>query len=355
MSVLNLFGFQVEDDIFISFLLLISSIIFSRITHYVFKNYIKKITEKTKTDVDDIIIGVVEKPLEQLIVLVGIYLALISIRYFANYSEPIKESFFVLIVLWFAMVIQQLVSFFIPRWIFVKHAEHKKSPELIAKVLNIIIYLIAFLIILGHFKIEITPIIATLGIGGLAVGLALQDSLSNFFAGLYIVSGSPIKVGDYIELKSDNVSGYVEDIGWRATTIRTLGSNLIIIPNSKLGQSIVVNYSISIMGTSAIVETGVSYSSDLEKVEQVAFKVANHIQKNSKFAITSFTPEFHYLGFGESNINFRVILKANTFPNRIPLMHEFIKALKFEFDTESIEISYPVRKIYSNSLFKKKK
>ncbi len=355
MSVLNLFGFQIEDDIFISFLLLISSIVFSRIIHYIFKNYIKKITEKTKTDVDDIIIGVVEKPLEQLIVLVGIYLALNSIRYFVNYSEIIKESFFVLIILWFAMVIQQIVSFLIPRWIFVKHAQHKKSPELIAKVLNIVIYLIAFLIILGHFKIEINPIIATLGIGGLAVGLALQDSLSNFFAGLYIVSGSPIKVGDYIELKSDGISGHVEDIGWRATTIRTIGSDIIIIPNSKLGQSILVNYSISVKGVSAIVETGVSYRSDLEKVEQVVLKAANNIQKNSKYAITTFVPEFHYLSFGESNINFRVILKANEFPNRIPLMHEFIKALKSEFDKEKIEISYPVRNIYSYSSSKQKK
>ncbi|MBI2079257.1 mechanosensitive ion channel family protein [Candidatus Micrarchaeota archaeon] len=201
---------------------------------------------------------------------------------------------------------------------------------------------------MDYFQIEVTPIIAALGIGGLAVGLALQDSLSNFFAGIYIVSGSPVKVGDFIEVPGDKISGYVEDISWRSTKIRTLPNTIVIIPNSRLSQSVVVNTYLPNKEIAVLVECGVAYDSDLEKVEKITNQVAEQIQKNVSGAVKIFKPFIRYHTFGDSNINFTIILRAEEFTAGYLIKHEFIKALKRRFDQESIEISFPARNVYTH-------
>lgn len=355
MSFLTLLQIAMESDVVLAIAIFAGSVILSRVIHFIFQHYVKRLADQTKTDVDDIIIKTVEKPLEHLVILGGLYFSLISLNFLFRYTEVITEVFFVFLVVWCALVLQQLFSSFVPRWIFVRHEEHKKSPELVAKVLNIVVYIIAFLIILDHFHVEITPIIATLGIGGLAVGLALQDSLSNFFAGLYIVSGSPIKVGDFIELPADNVSGFVEDISWRATKLRTLPNTIVIVPNSKLSQSLLVNTYLPDKEMAVLVNCGVAYDSDLEKVEKVTVEVAAQIQKNVPGAVKTFIPFIRYNTFADSNINFTVILRGEEYTTKYLITHEFIKALKSRFDREGIEISFPVRKVYTVPASKKKR
>ena len=172
----------------------------------------------------------------------------------------------------------------------------------------------------------------------------MQDTFSNFFAGLHIISDQPVNVGDYIEIEGDT-KGYVDDIGWRSIRIKSLQNNIIIVPNSKLAQSKIINLS-NPGGNSVIVECGVSYDSDLNKVEKVTIDVAKKIQKTIPGANSTFEPFMRYRTFGDSNINFTVILKVEKYVNKHIVVHEFIKALKERYDKEGIEISYPVRKIY---------
>jgi len=137
------------------------------------------------------------------------------------------------------LVIKRLI-----KWYTEKPRVSRAKKTVILSMKNVIdafIYIIAFLVILSTIGIEITPLIASLGIGGLAVALALQSTLENYFSGVYITFDRTIKVGDYIELEN-GMKGYVDAIGWRSTKIRTLSSNLIIIPNSKLTDMIVTNY-----------------------------------------------------------------------------------------------------------------
>jgi len=137
------------------------------------------------------------------------------------------------------LIVARILSFFISRWLKVQK-QFQKTPKLISTVVSIVIYLIAFLMILRYLNVEITPLVATLGLGGLAVGLALHNTLSNFFAGVYIISDRPINVGDYIEMDG-NIAGYVEDIGWRSTRIKTLPNTIVVVPNSKIAESVIVN------------------------------------------------------------------------------------------------------------------
>jgi len=129
-----------------------------------------------------------------------------------------------------------------------------------------LIILIGLLIAMDSLKISITPLLTTLGIGGLAVALAFKDTLANFFAGLYILADRPIRLGDYIKLEG-GPEGYVESIGWRSTRMRTLFNNIVVIPNSKVSESIITNYFLPERRVSLVLNIGVSYDSGSRKVE----------------------------------------------------------------------------------------
>jgi small-conductance mechanosensitive channel len=138
----------------------------------------------------------------------------------------------------------------------------------------------------------------------------------------------------------------VVDIGWRSTKIRTLMSTYIIVPNSKLVENLIINYALPEPELVVTVDCGVAYGSDLKKVEEVTLDVARKIQKTVPGAVRTFDPYIRFHTFGESNINFRIFLRVAFFGARAPVIHEFIKELKDRYDTEGIEISWPVRKIY---------
>jgi small-conductance mechanosensitive channel len=330
---------------YIQFLLIILIfVVIAKILHFILARYVHKIAIKTKTDLDEIILKIITKPLYLFIIFIGANISLKSLTILVQYSSVIDKIFFVIYVILITVTISKILGVFITRWLRVQK-KFEKTPKLIVKIIYILLYLIAILIILDHFKIEITPLVATLGLGGLAVGLALQNTLSDFFAGLHIISDRPINVGDFIEL-DNNLSGYVEDIGWRSTRIRTLPNTIIIIPNSKLAESTIINNSLPEQEMSVIMQCGVSYDSDLKKVEKVTIDVAKKIQKTVPGAVKTFEPFIRYHTFGDSNINFSIILRVEKFVDKYLIKHEFIKALKERYDKEKIEISWPVRKVY---------
>ncbi len=326
--------------------ILIGAILISEIFLFILKRYVKKLAEKTKTDIDDAILEIITRPAHILIILAGISISTKSLSLLVPYLTWIDSAIFVAGILIVSFATTKIISVFIERWLKVQK-KFEKTPQLISKIVTVTVYFMAFLTILSHFGIQITPLIATLGIGGLAVGLALQNTLSNFFSGLHIISDKPIGIGDFIELPDANISGFVEDIGWRSTRIRTLPNTIVIVPNTKLSESIIVNNSLPEQEMAALVQVGVAYGSDLEKVEKATVDVAKKIQKTVSGAVKNFEPFIRYHTFGDSNINFSVILRVEKFVDQYLVKHEFIKALKERYDKEGIEISWPVRKIYT--------
>jgi len=209
----------------------------------------------------------------------------------------------------------------------------------------LIVYALGILVLLDYLSIAITPIVAGLGIGGLAVALALQPTLGNFFAGTQIVSDRVVRIGDYIELENGTMRGYVTDVGWRSTRIRTTFNNLVIIPNSRLADSIITNYHGPSMELAVIVNAGTSYSSNLADVERVSLEVAREVIQDLDETVKTFEPWFGYDEFGESNINFWVWLQARNRIASFRVKSELIKRLHARFGEEGIEINYPVRKL----------
>jgi small-conductance mechanosensitive channel len=216
------------------------------------------------------------------------------------------------------------------------------ASSIITNLVSVVIYILGFLVILDSLGVQITPVLTALGVGGLAVALALQDTLGNLFAGLQLVASKKINIGDMVRLDSGD-EGVVSDLTWRYTTIRTLPGNLVIVPNAKLSSAIVTNYTLPAPDLPVAVPVGVAYGSDLERVERISIEVAKEVQTSVDGGVRDFTPVVRFTGFGDSSVNFNVVMRAATFQDQFLMRHELIKRLHARFNAESIEIPFPIR------------
>ena len=208
------------------------------------------------------------------------------------------------------------------------------------------VVIVGALALLAHFNISITPILTALGVGGLAVALALQDTLSNLFAGFYVAVARQVRLGDYIKMDSGH-EGYVTDISWRSTTIRALSNNLIIVPNSKLAQAIVTNYHLPDKRFASQVQVGVSYDSDPESVEQVLLDIGRTASREIPGMLAEPAPSVSLdPGFGESGLNFTLSYSVAEFTNQFNVRHELRKRIFRRFREERIEMPFPTRTVF---------
>jgi small-conductance mechanosensitive channel len=210
---------------------------------------------------------------------------------------------------------------------------------------KIVMVAVGAMLLLDNLGISLTPILTTLGIGSLAVAIGLQDTLGNFFAGLYLKVDRPVDIGHYIKLQSGE-EGYVERIGWRSTRIRMLPNNMVVVPNNKLVQDNITNYHLPDRELIVPVTIGVAYDSDLEMVERVTADVATEVMESVAGAVRGFAPVIRYQGFGPSSIDFIVALRAREFTDAVTLKHEFIKRLHARYAREAITLPYPTRTVY---------
>ncbi|MBI4354371.1 MAG: mechanosensitive ion channel family protein [Candidatus Omnitrophica bacterium] len=207
---------------------------------------------------------------------------------------------------------------------------------------------LGLLIILDSLGIKIGSLLAALGIGSLGVALGLQDTLSNLFAGMYVGVSKNLRLGDYVKLQSGE-EGYITDIGWRETKIRMLPNNVVVIPNAKLSQSVITNYHLPDKELAVLVEVGAAYDSDLERVERVTVEVGKEVLQTVPGGIASFEPMVRFHTFGESSINFTVVLRAKEFVDQYLIKHEFIKRLRSRYVQEGIVIPFPIRTVHLTS------
>ena len=221
------------------------------------------------------------------------------------------------------------------------------SATILTHLTRVFIYIVGLLTIFYTFGINITPALTALGIGGIAVALALQDTLSNFFAGLQIIASKQISTGDYIKITSGE-EGFVTDITWRNTTLLGQPNNTIVIPNAKLATNIFTNFDLPEKEIAVTTQLGVAYNSDLQRVEDIALEIATGVMKEVRGGVPEFEPVVRFLSFADSNILLSVTMRARDF-NSLPLVrHEFVKRLHARFRKENIDIPYSIRPILIN-------
>jgi len=211
------------------------------------------------------------------------------------------------------------------------------------------VVILGVMVLLNLWGISITPILTALGVGGLAVALALQDTLSNLFAGFYMAVAGQVRLGDYIRLNTGE-EGYVTDIGWRSTTIRALANNMIIIPNSKLGQAIVTNFYLPEKRVDVSIQIGVAYDCDPEWVERVLLEEAQTAAGEIRGMLADPGPSVSFdPGFGDWALGFTLGYSVAEFRDQFRVRHELRKRILKRLRQEKIDMPFPTRTVYVRS------
>lgn len=317
-------------------LLLIRKILFSLLHRW---------ANKTKTEIDNLIIGTIKFPSILLCIGIALYIGLETYEIPSKYSIYFIKATYVIIILSVTVACANLIT-----RLFINYVERRaisvQSTGLLNTIIKISIYLIGFIIILHLFGISIAPLITALGIGGLAVALALKDTLENLFAGIHIMAEKTIRVGDFIRLENGQ-EGFVEDISWRTTRIRMISNNMIVLPNSKLAQSIIVNYFLPEQRMSLQIPISVSYAADPEKVERILLEELKKAVEEVPGLLREPEPIVRLIpGFGESSLEFTTVCHIEEVSYQYPVQHELRKRIFKRFQLEGIEIPFPQRVVW---------
>ncbi len=329
--------------IFASVVILAIAYFVGQILKVSLSKYVSKWAAKTAWKWDDPIIESLRRPMVIWCLLGGIYFIKEQWVLPPAGNVFVNKVLIVVLGISFIIVLANLASRLLGLY---ADKVHQVLPltNLTRSLFKLLIFTIGGLMVLNALGISITPLLTTLGIAGLAVALALQDTLANIFAGFYITMSRDIKNGDFIKLESGE-QGYVNEIGWRATSIRMLPNNMVIIPNSKLAQSVMTNFYQPFQEMSVYIQVGVHYDSDLEKVERVTKEVGREILKTVPGAVRNFEPLVRFHTFADFSINLTVILRAKEFMANYLMKHEFIKKIHKRYAREGINIPYPIRAI----------
>ncbi|NXY95300.1 mechanosensitive ion channel family protein [Streptomyces sp. BR123] len=218
------------------------------------------------------------------------------------------------------------------------------SASIFVNITRIVVLTMGFLVALQTMGVSIAPLLTALGVGGLAVALALQDTLANLFAGVHILASKTVQPGEYIRLSSGE-EGYVVDINWRNTVVRNLSKNLVIIPNARLAKTNMINFTQPEQELTILVQVGVGYESDLEHVERVTLEVVDGVMAEINGAVPEHEGLVRFHTFADSRINFTVILGVGEFSDQYRIKHEFVKRLHRRFREEGISIPAPTHTV----------
>ena len=303
------------------------------------------------------VIGALRMPAALVIILFGVRLALISLSqastqslgFISNLDRLGNTAWLIAVAALACYAISRLIRAFM-RWYSARVPQDTRTAlntaiwPILIRISSIFIFALGALVVLDILGIPITPLLAGLGIGGLAVALAVSPTISSFIAGTYVVAEGHISEGDYVEIDAER-AGFVESVGWRSTVLRSRFNNMIVVPNNLITESIITNYTTPTPAVTGMVTCGVSYDSDLREVERICLEVAAEVLEESEDAIKDFEPRARFFEFADSNINFRIIFQGVDRVATFAMQHEIIMRLHARFNDEGIEINYPVRKL----------
>jgi small-conductance mechanosensitive channel len=218
------------------------------------------------------------------------------------------------------------------------------ASSIFANLAGVLVAILGLLVALEYLGISIAPMLTALGVGGLAVALALQDTLSNLFAGFHIIASRELRPGDFVRLESGE-EGYVVDINWRSTVIRELPGNLLVIPNARVAKGNFRNYHLPEKPTRILLAVGVSYESDLPRVEEVTLEVARETMREVSGGDPDYEPLVRFHTFGDFSIDFNLVIQVREFTDSFSVKHELVKRLHRRYAEEGITIPFPIRTV----------
>lgn len=331
-------------QVLVTALVLAGSLLLGILFERIILKRLKAIADKTKWEYDEIIVGSLRRRMTRWFVMAGMYSVLQWLPLPVEILHFLRSGLFVVFILSVTSATSCIAVSLINTY--AKKAQGVfPSTSIFSNLTILMVFIVGLLVIMQALGISVTPLLTALGVGGLAVALALQDTLSNFFAGLHILMSGPIKPGDYVKLDTGE-EGYIVDITWRNTSIKALLDNMIIVPNSKMASAKIINYSLPGKEVLIHIPLGVSYCSDLEKVEEITIQVAKQVMLDVPGGMRGYEPTIRFNRFGDFSIQFNVYLRAKEFADQYIIRHEFIKRLQQRYRAEGIDIPFPIQTVY---------
>ncbi|AEH06014.1 mechanosensitive ion channel family protein [Methanothermococcus okinawensis] len=348
MDFLNITYFGNPFYAYIIFILfIVFGIIFGKLTNFIVKSYVKRIVGKTKTKFDDIVLNAIEHPIVILVFTGFLYFGLKFLVLPSAISILLNEAIKIVVILcmtWFAVnFVDDFINYYvIPA---VEKSETKFDDQIVPplrKLLKILIIIAGLLMGLETAGYDITTLLAGLGIGGLAVALAAQDTVKNFIAGVLIFMDKPFRLNHWIRF--DGGEGIVEDVGVRSTKIRTFDDSLIIVPNANLLGANIENLS-EMRKRRVLVNIGLTYDTSVEKINKAKEIIKNIIDEHN----ATLPPiRITFKEFGDFSLNIRVeyFIRNFGFDYYLNTIDEINMKIKEEFEKEGIEMAFPTQTVY---------
>jgi MscS family membrane protein len=333
-----------DNGFFYAAVTVAAGLVLAGIAHVIIR-WLKKKADATESQLDDIILMAVGTPLVVAIIAVSFYIALTRFDIVPEsmgwlITNQVINAVFIVFGAWIASVF----SYNLIRTYGTLVAEKTETDldDRLMPILEIaaryLIWFVAFLLILADFKIDITPLLAGAGIGALALALAAQDILSNFFGGAIIAMDKPFKIGDRVKI--DTFFGDVISIGPRSTRIKSLDNQIITFPNTKVTTSVVINYAMPDLNLKVRIPFSVAYGSDMEKVKEILVAIAREAAEKTSWVITDPAPSVYFLEFGESSLNGQLILWTNNYDYAWDVQDWVNSRIARRFSDEEIEIPF---------------
>jgi small-conductance mechanosensitive channel len=329
-------------------LTIILGVVTGLIVEKVLLGTVRQILRHTPLELNETIASTLRGVIFWLVTLWSIYMATFGLPYFQpTHVDLIRHMVFVMAMLLSIQLLAK-VAVALARFYLTYSNVRTALPNtsIFENIIRFGVYILGMLMLLQTMGVSIVPIVTALGVGGLAISLALQDPLSNLFAGIQMILARQIRVGSTIQLENGQ-TGEVVDIAWRTTTLRQLSGNVVILPNNKLSSNILISYNNPHPDLTVTLQVAVPLNADLQQVETLALDVAQTVglaiirQKMGKTKPTPFTPVVRYLSYGESWINMALQL-----PFPVPMdgglvRHELFKALHARFMADNISLPFP--------------
>lgn len=330
--------------------ILLMAAVLAFLFHKVIYPLVLRLTNFTHTNLDVGLVRAFRYPSTLGILVGGLYFSLvIPFQYTPTVRNLIDSAAGVSAMLLAIMAASGVVSA-VFNWYDAEISPHTPSTlddriiPMLRRIVIGLVYALGGMLVLDLLNVNISPILASLGLGGLAVALALQPTLANLFAGTYVMTEGVVHPGDYIELEN-GVAGYVIDVGWRSTRLRTWTNNLVVVPNSRFAETIITNYQGPIPAVNIYLTCGVSLDSDLVLVEQVCREEMESLLDTDPRAVKEYGAYFAYESFDDSNIEFYLFIQARDRLASFEVQSELIRMVQQRFRNEGIVINYPMRTI----------
>ena len=300
---------------------------------------LRRLAAKTTWEGDDIIIDSLKGMLFAIFIAAGIYFALMYLDLSPKIMLVAQKGFSAVIIFILTVISSRIAGGFVTKST-ATMGKNFPASSILKNVVKIVVFVIGMLVILNNLNIAISPILTALGVGGLAVALALQPTLSNLFSGIQIIASKQLSPGQYISLESGQ-EGFVQDITWRYTEIKSPTNNMFIIPNSKISEAIITNFYKPEKELLLVVPARVSFNINLEEVEKIAIEAGRTVIEKHSSGIKNFEPLVRFAKFGDWGIEFNLIVKVKEHAEQFVIRHEIIKELNKRFMEKNIAIPTP--------------